>query len=278
MSGSPTELADAWLPPLRGPHVVVITDCCQAREPASKWASILVQRQEQQLQLPSPAGALRGGERSAWPAGCKCTITLSHWLSSQMTHKTSALPASVIQGTPPEAQIELLIVPLAKSCQHLVWNVEQSHQEMYPKHQIKVNNVLLICPLQSKHCWIICLLQNMLNVESVFLSEKYIHLFCPQEVQRGKLQRLKSPVSGGEPHLINAAMTVWTYASQALLRCLSYWLTFSLSHLHTKIDIFKNTFTIVNLKQNFSLPVSKKHLEMINLSTLPKCPQGEINL
>lgn len=74
-----------------------------------------------------------------------------------------------------------------------------------------------------------------------------------------------SPVSRGEPHRITAAMAMQIGASQALLGCLSYWPALSLPDLHTTWIVLKYIHKCY-LKQSFSLPASKEHLEMINLS------------
>jgi len=75
---------------------------------------------------------------------------------------------------------------------------------------------------------------------SVFLCEKYTHLLCLSvgDTER-EAPKAFSPVSRGKPYLTNAAMTMQIYASQALVRCLSYWLALSLSDLHTKYIFLK---------------------------------------
>lgn len=129
----------------------------------------------------------------------------------------------------------------------------------------KVNDVFLYVWF-SKHCWVNCLLRSTLNVASVFLSEKYIHLLCLSigDRERERLQRLLAQSAGVSPMLLtqlcNANLCIsGTFKMSVVLAC-------ALPIRFAYKMYFLNTFTNVNLKQNFSLPVSKEHLEMINLS------------
>lgn len=64
-----------------------------------------------------------GSEMDTQGAGCQCPAAPWAWLSSQVTCRTLAPPASLIWGTSQKSEVKLLAIHCAKFCQNLVCNV-----------------------------------------------------------------------------------------------------------------------------------------------------------